>query len=334
MTPTEAHLEEPLIKYVRKDFPVLRQDQTIQEALDTIRQKGVGEKIIYFYVVDEKEKLLGVLPTRRLLTSPNEKRVAEVMVTRVVAIPATANLLEACELFALHRFLAFPVVDSERHMIGMVDVGLFTEEVLDLSEPREGDSLFEALGFHVAQVRDASPFKAYRFRFPWLLTTIGTGTVCALLAGRFETTLEKSIVLAFFLTLVLGLGESVAIQSMTVTIQALRSMHPTLGWYLRTFRREAFTAVMIGASSGLVVGTIVWLWRGESLAALSIGLSITFALFMACLIGLTIPSLLHAFKLDPKIAAGPITLGITDVVTLLFYFSLGALLLGKLSGAP
>src|SRR5437879_2089430 len=106
----EAHLEESILKHTRKDFPLLHQGQTVAEALDTIRREGIGEKIIYFYVVDGEERLVGVLPTRRLLTSPSDKRVDEIMVTRIVAIPSTATLLEACELFALHKFFAFPVV--------------------------------------------------------------------------------------------------------------------------------------------------------------------------------------------------------------------------------
>jgi magnesium transporter len=328
MRAEEAHLAESILRHTRKDFPLLHQEQTVQEALDTIRKEGIGEKIIYFYVVDAEQRLVGVLPTRRLLTSPSDRHLAEIMVTRIVAIPSTADLLEACELFALHKFFAFPVVDDQRRIIGMVDVNLFTEEVLDLAQGEEPDDLFEAIGFHASQVRDASPLKGFRYRFPWLLATIGSGTACALLARAFETTLTQSIVLAFFLTMVLGLGESVSMQSMTVTIQALHATHPTLRWYLRTLKREISTALLLGISCGLVVALIVWLWQGHARAALSIGTSIILSLFAASLIGLTIPSLLHAFRLDPKIAAGPVTLAIADTLTLLFYFVMGTWLLG------
>jgi magnesium transporter len=71
----------------------------------------------------------------------------------------------------------------------------------------------------------------------------------------------------------------------------------------------------------------VWVWRGTGLAAVAIGGSISLALCAACFFGLTVPSLLHAFKLDPKIAAGPLTLALTDIFTLLFYFTLAAVLL-------
>jgi magnesium transporter len=249
------------------------------------------------------------------------------MVTRIVAIPSTATLLEACELFALHKFFAFPVIDEQHRIVGMVDVNLFTEEVLDLAEGEPPDDLFEALGFRVAQVRDASPLKAFRYRFPWLLASIASGTACALLARAFETTLAQSILLAFFLTMVLGLGESVSMQSMTVTIQALHATRPTLRWYLRTLNREISTALLLGMSCGIVVAAIIWLWQGHVRAALSIGGSIVLSLFTACLIGLSIPSLLHALRLDPKIAAGPIALALADVLTLFFYFAMATWLL-------
>ncbi len=327
MTHETEHLHQPVSDVARKDVATLPQDFTIQEALAAIRQRGVGEKIVYFYVVDPERRLAGVLPTRRLLTAPLEQRLADVMVTRVVAIPRTATVLEACEAFVLHKFLAFPVVDEERRIVGVVDVGLLTEEAFDIAEREQTDALFGSIGFRVSQVRDASPLRAFRFRFPWLMATIGSGTLCALLASAYEITLAKSIVLSFFLTMVLGLAESVSIQSMTVTIQALRATQPTLGWYVRTFRREAGTALLLGAACGVVVGLIVWFWRGAGVAGVAIGASILLALCAACFFGLTVPTLLHAWKLDPKIAAGPVTLAFTDIFTLLFYFSLAALLL-------
>ena len=327
MKPDANHLQQSVLTVARTDVATLRQDFTVQQALDAIRQRGLGEKIVYFYVVDDGERLVGVLPTRRLLTAPLGQRLAGVMVGGVVAIPQTATVLEACEAFVLHKFLAFPVVDEERRIVGVVDIGLFTEEVFDVAETERTDELFEAIGFRVSQVREASSVRAFRFRFPWLLATIGSGTLCALLASAYELTLAKSIVLAFFLTLVLGLGESVSIQSMTVTIQALRAIRPTWRWYVGAFRREVGTAALLGTMCGVVVGLIVWLWRGAGLAAVSIGGSILLALCAACFFGLSVPALLHALKLDPKIAAGPVTLALTDIFTLVFYFSLAAWLL-------
>jgi len=114
---------------------------------------------------------------------------------------------------------------------------------------------------------------------------------------------------------------------MTLTIQALRFTHPGLKWYLAAFLREAKTALLLGVACGLVVGTIVWLWRGTGMPAVVIGASILLSLCSACLLGLTVPSLLHALKLDPKIAAGPVTLALSDICTILVYFTLADVLL-------
>lgn len=321
------HLDQPVLPYARKDFAELRHDFTIEQALAAIRQHGVGEKVVYFYVVDEQGKLRGVLPTRRLLTASLSQRLEQIMIDRVVTVPHTATILDACELFLMHRLLAFPIVDDRQRIIGVVDVGLFTQEVLDVGERERTDEVFEALGFRINQVRAASPWRAFRLRFPWLLATIGSGMVCALLASKFALTIQKSLMLTFFITLALALGESVSIQSMALAVQALRASRPSLRWFARALWREAGTALLLGAGCGSVVVSIISLWRGTGLPAFVIGGSVFLSLFSACLFGLTVPALLHWLKLDPKIAAGPLTLALTDVFTLLSYFGLAALML-------
>src|SRR3984893_2032866 len=180
----------PVAEHARKDFPLLQADASVDKALETIRREGIGERVIYFYAVDEQKRLVGVVPTRRLLTAAPETPLREIMVPRVIALPAKATVLDACEFFVLYKFLAFPVVDGDRRVVGVVDADVFMESVLE--EPSaEGeavtrDDFFEALGFHLAEVRDASPWRAFRYRFPWLLATIAGGTICAMLAGAFE----------------------------------------------------------------------------------------------------------------------------------------------------
>jgi magnesium transporter len=327
MKKTTDHLHQPVITVARKDFATLSEGLTVQQALDEIRSHGIGEKIVYFYVVDGDGCLKGVVPTRRLLTAPLDQRLSEVMIRQVVTIPQHAKIVDALEFFVIHKFLAFPVVDQKLHIVGVLDVNLFTEEVFDLTERERMEEVFEFIGFQISQVRDASPVRAFRFRIMWLLATIASGTVCALLASSYEGTLAKTLILAFFLTLVLGLGESVSIQTMTVTIQALRSASLSLRWFTRALRREAATALLLGSTCGLSVGLIVWFWHWAGLAAIAIGASITLVIMVACLLGLSIPTLLHSLKLDLKIAAGPMTLAMADIFTIIIYLSLAAVLL-------
>ena len=281
MNASPQPLDRPVSEFIRTDFAQLLVSMTAREAFDVIREKGIGEKIIYFYVVDEDERLVGVLPTRRLLTAALDQRIGDLMIKRIIAIPQTATLLEACEFFVLHKFLAFPVVDADRRIIGIIDVGVFTEEVFDIAEREQHEDVFETIGFHISQVREANPLKAFRYRFPWLLVSIASGSACAVVASFFADTLAQSLVIAFFLSLVLQLGESVSMQSMTVTIQALRSARPSLRWYGGTLGRELSTALLLGAGCATVVTLIVWLWWKVLLPSVVIGASVLASQLMA-----------------------------------------------------
>jgi magnesium transporter len=246
-----------------------------------------------------------------------------------VAVPAKATLLDACEFFVLYKFLAFPVVDEQRHIVGIIDANLFAEEILEAgdTEDRSRETMpidpefFAALGFRLEQIRGASALRAFRFRFPWLLVTVTGGTLSAILAGFFEATLAGSLIIAFFLTMVLGLNESVSIQSMSVTIHALRSVTVTWDWLAPAFRRELATAALLGVFCGFVVCIIAWVWHHDLRAAVVIGGSIALSLVTACALGFAVPSLLHRLNLDPKIAAGPVTLASADFIALVIYFT-------------
>lgn len=318
---------QPVLEIARKDFTAINKNLKVDDAFKKIREEGVGERIFYFYVVDDENKLVGVLPTRRLLVGGLEQKIEDLMVKHVAALPKTATVYDALEFFATYKFLAFPVVDEERKMLGVVDVNLFTEELLNAEEPEEVNDVFEEIGFKISEVKNASPFKAWRYRFPWFLSTITGGTICALLAGMFEATLTESILIAFFLTLMLGLGESISIQSMTVTIQTLHTAQPSLKWYLKNLLKEIQTAALIGLSSAILVGLIIFIWKSSLISAAVIALSALLVQLIAALLGLSVPSALHALKLDPKIAAGPITLALTDVFTILFYLGLTTLMM-------
>ena len=334
---TIPDFDTPVVEHARKDFPLLDAGMTVGEALERIRHEGVGERVIYFYAIDKEKRLVGVVPTRRLLTAPLETALHEVMVRRVVAVPYTATLLDACEFFVLYKFLAFPVVDEQRRVVGIIDANLFAEEILEAGDTEDrsrnrdslpiGPEFFEALGFRLEQIRGVSAWRAFRFRFPWLLVTVAGGTLSAILAGFFEATLAGSLIIAFFLTMVLGLNESVSMQSMSVTIHALRSVTVTWDWLASAFRRELATAALLGVCCGLVVSVIAWVWHDNLREAVVIGGSIAISLVTACAFGLAVPSLLHRLKLDPKIAAGPVTLVLADFIALAIYFTSAWLIL-------
>ncbi len=321
------NLDDPIIRHARHDYTPLQLGWTIGEALDTLREQEIAEKIVYFYVVDSEGTLVGVVPTRRLLMSEPEALVASIMVDRVAAIPDDATVLTACEFFILHRFLAFPIIDKRRRLVGVVDVNLFTDEVFSMAQKRSAEHVFQLIGVHVALGRQVSPLLSFRDRFPWLVCNIVGGIGCALLAGRYEHFLNATIVLALFIPVVLTLCESVSIQSMTLTLISLQQERINWQIFLLNLRRELTTAALLGLASGMVVGGVCWIWKGQVLVALAIGVSITLAMLTSCLLGVLVPATIRRFRGDPRIAAGPIALATTDMMTLLFYFGLSSRLL-------
>lgn len=250
------------------------------------------------------------------------------MISRVVTITKTATVLDACEMFLMHKSLAFLVVDAARRLVGVVNVSLFADEVFDLSEKSDLNDVFQTIGLRVTEVQNAAPVRAFQLQFPWLISTILGGVCCALLRSVYETMLATSLVLAFFPTPVPGVGESVSARSLSVALQSLHGTTPGRSWFVRAMPKEFVVAMMQGSASGAIAGAVGWLWRGSPAAALVIGVSIPLAMLVAFLIGFTVPTVLHLLKLNPRIAAGPITLALADIRTLVFYFSLASVILG------
>lgn len=321
------HLNDRVTAHMRTDFARLRVDQTVAEALDAIRQSAVGGRIVYFYVLDADGRLHGVIPTRALLLSPPEARLNELMVKRVISVPPDARLLDVCDLFVLHRLLAFPVVDGDGRMIGVIDVEHYTDELLQLGDREINDDVFQLIGVRLAKIRKASVPQVVRFRFPWLLCNIGGGLLCAILSRRFEWVLAEVITLALFIPVVLALAESVSIQTLTLTLQ---SHHGTRSDWRRWFGElaaEAPVGLLLGLGTGAIVGGAAWLWLGAPAVGLTVAASIAAAVAVAAVLGIAVPAILWSMQRDPRVASGPIALALTDLATLTIYFGLAAALL-------
>jgi magnesium transporter len=319
-------LNDPVERYLRRDFTTLSPDQTVAEALESLRSKHLSEEIIYFYVTDDDGRLFGVVPTRRLLMSPTQETISSIMVRNMVTIPHSATVADACEFFVLHRFLAFPVVDEDKRLLGVIDVNLFTEGVFDIAETHSFDSIFQLIGVHAARGRRESSWSSFRRRFPWLTANIAGGLLCAAVAALYQDLLEVLVILSLFIPIVLALAESVSIQSMTLTLQSFQDRFhwPTFG---KAMGREFLTASLLGIFSGAIVAAVIWGWKGETLVSIAVWGSIFLSMVTACLLGVLLPTVIHAFKGDPKIAAGPIVLALTDTATLIFYFNIAGILL-------
>jgi magnesium transporter len=323
----QRQLNDLVTQHMRTDFARLRDTQTVGEALAAVREGQSEGRIIYFYVVDEENRLKGVVPTRRLLLSPLDTQVADIMIREAVALPKTATVLEACEFFVLHRLLAFPVVDEARRIIGMVDIELYTKEVSDLDRNAQSSDLFQLIGVHLAEAQHGTMWTAFRSRFPWLLANMTGGILAAFLSGLFEVELQQVVALAMFIPVVLALSESVSIQSVSLALQGLRGHRPTMRTALRKVRLELMTGLLLGVVSAAAVGLVAFLWLGHARLAMVLLGGIGASVACSAVIGVAMPNALRLMHRNPQVAAGPIALALADMTTLLVYFNLARQLL-------
>ncbi len=313
-------LNRSVSQFASKEHASFFMEDTVFEALEKLRREGFPDKIIYFYVVDEQKALKGVVPTRKLLLANPESKIKEIMEESVIHLRESQTLKQALETFAFHKLLALPVVDKEGKLLGVVDVELYMEEAFDVKDSSHRREVFQLLGFTLEE--KASTWRSYKLRMPWLFCNMVGGFACAIISQIHEIVIGKFLVLAMFIPLVLTLSESVSMQSMTQSLQFLRKAQLSIQFALKKIIKEWKTVVFLSLTSGGFVGAISLLWGEGALSSCTIGLGIFVSVLLSSSFGTLIPILLHALRLDPKVASGPVVLMFADVLTTFFYLSL------------
>ena len=325
MTLAKKHdLNRPVRDFALPVETVVRANQTIQQALDSLRSRKIEHKVIYFYVVDDQRRLVGVIPTRTLLLSDPSRNVRDVMETAVALASESTTLEEAMELFAIYRLLALPVVDGQGRLTGHIDIDLYTDEAVDVSESERAAELFQLMGLSLQEVRRPTAWSGYVMRMPWLLCNIVGGVACAAIASMYGRLLSNMLIVAMFIPLVLTLSESISMQSMTLSLHQLRLSTAAWRGLWRRSSAEWKTMLMIGASCGALAALAVSFLTPDFHAVGAIGVSIALSMATAATLGAGVPILLHILRLDPKVAAGPVVLMIGDIITTALYLALAA----------
>lgn len=333
MPPTHSASEvldlssERVIDFVHRDFVTLGGDLTVKRAIEALQRRKDDGRILYFYVVDAEGRLIGVMPARLFITRDPAKKLSEVCLREIIAIYSDYTLLEAAKIFERHRFLSLPVINRRGQITGVLDLHVFTARSIDLSDRAVLEEVFQTIGIRLGGLVGAGPVRSWWLRFPWLLSTLAGGALCVLVSGVFESTLAASIVLAIFLAPILALGESTAIQSMTISLQLLGLGELGLRQALGRIAREAATGLFLGASAGSIVFALETLWKGFGGLGLVILASVSIAMCSASMVGFVLPWILFRFKVNLKVAAGPIVLAVADVATILVYLGVASAVL-------
>lgn len=318
-------LNTPVRDMARPDVVRLLETETISEALSRLRGEQVGERIVYFYVTDDTGQLVGVVPTRRLILSAPSTLVGEVMIHPAVAVQESEPFGEALRTITERRLLALPVVDESRRLKGVLDITVFTQTLLDLERRESADEVFQLAGVHIEQERSRSELWVVRRRLPWLLFNVCSGIGAAFISQFFDELLRLVLAIAFFVPLVLTLAESVAMQTVTMSLSQLQVTKQVRG--IGGILRELRVGVLLGITSGIVVALIGFVWMRSLTIAGVIGGAVLLAGATGASFGFFVPRLVRRWKLNPTIASGPVTLALTDLAALTCYFGLSSLVM-------
>jgi magnesium transporter len=300
----------------------LHQDQTIEQALISLRERKIDEKIIYFYVVDDEGRLKGIVPSRQLIIKEPHLTIKEIMVHSIVQLREEQTLEEAIELFSSHQLLALPVVDHKQQLKGIIDVQVYLEDSFDIASARHNSDVFQILGLTLAMGKRKSPLQNYRIRMPWVVCNMVGGIICAVIAYLYQSVLAKVLLLAMFIPLILTLNESIAMQSMTQSLHFLT--RPNISWkriFYRIFLEEKMV-ILLALTCGIVIGLISLFWGGGFGPSATIAVALFVSICVSASAGASIPLVLHSRSLDPKVASGPVVLMFSDIITTTIYLSL------------
>lgn len=142
------------------------------------------------------------------------------------------------------------------------------------------------------------------------------------MSGLYEAELQRVVALALFIPVVLALAESVSVQSVSLALQALHGKPPNVAALFQKLRRESMTGLFLGTATGLIVGLVALLWLGQLQVMLCVLGGIAGGVMCAAVVGVAMPNMLRLIQRDPQVAAGPVALATSDMITLLLYFSL------------
>lgn len=311
-------------------YVTLRSDQTVSQALDTIRQEAPDKETIYqAYVLDQTRHLVGTVSLRDLILAVPTVMIEEIMVKEVIKSEAQAPRTNATRQIAHYNLIAVPVVNESGQMVGIVT----HDDALDVTqeESTEDQLKLGAVGRLAHSLKDATIGALYRTRVGWLVILIFGNIFSGAGIAHFEDLIERMVSLVFFLPLLIDSGGNAGSQSATLMVRSLATGDVKAKDWLQMLSKEIVVALMLGITMALVVSTISILRAGPEVA-LVVSITMVAIVIVGSVIGMLLPFVLTRFNLDPASASAPLITSICDGVGVLIYFNIASYIL-KLPGA-
>lgn len=310
------------------DFLSFRTGLRVEEVIARLRQLARGQvPLSYCYVVDEADKLVGVLNMRDLLLAEGAAPVESVMITKVLKVSPFTDREELVTLFAKKHFLTVPVADNDGKLLGVVP----TSSIIASTEEEASEDIQILFGASAEErVFSSTWFKITR-RLPWLTINLATVFLAGAVVALFEGLIARVAVLAVFLPIIAGQGGNAGTQTLSVVIRGMLMREIALAdaWHL--VKTEVLVGLANGFATGVMTALAAWLWKGSPLIGLIAGLSMIITMVAAGLSGALIPLTMKRLGYDPAHSSGIFLTTVTDVTGFFSFLGLAWLLRAYLS---
>ena len=330
-----AYAEDDAGGLMSPRYARLRPDMTVDEAITYLRRHAAqrAETLTYAYVLTPDHKLLGVVSYRDLITAKPDQRVEAIMRTDLITVPEAMDQEELSRLFAAHRLMAFPVVDAEGRMKGIVTV----DDIVDVVREEATEDIQKIGG---TAVLDAPYLRVgigemIKKRAGWLAFLFLGESLTATAMGYFQAEIARAVVLALFVPLVISSGGNSGSQATTIVIRAMALGEVKLRDWWHVMRREILSGLGLGAILASIGIARILVWETvfhtygpyHTLIALCVAGSLIGVVLWGTIVGSMLPFLLRRLGLDPATASAPFVATLVDVTGLIIYFTMARILL-------
>ncbi len=310
------------------EYIFLRKDMTVEEAIDVIRRTGLDSETIYTcYVIEPDRTLIGVITVRELLLNSNNSSIADIMNTNIIYVETKTDKEDVAKLFDKYDFLAFPVVDAEKRLVGIITVDDAIDVIRD--EATEDFSKMAAVMPIEESYFKASVFKHARNRILWLIILMISATITGAIITGYEETFSAIPLLIACLPMLMDTGGNCGSQTSTMIIRGMAVDEMKPRDFLKVWWKEIRIALIVGIALAAVNFLRVLLLYHSSADKIQLAITTSSALmFTVCLaqsLGCMLPMLAKACKLDPAIMASPLITTIVDALSVTVFFAIAVL---------
>lgn len=317
----KKHSGVKIKEFLQKGFICIPLDDTVGEAIQRVRHTAQKGNIFYLYVTDEANRLSGVVSIRNLLLAKDTQKVREVYSPNPVFLQQDLLIEDAYSIFSKSRFLSLPVVDHEGHVKGVLHAHELLEEygksTEQLFEERSRGEMYELLGIK-AEDTSMSVARTAWGRLPWLFVNVIGGSISAFFIHGLGGRLSRAVEFLAFVPILLIVSESVGMQTASIIMTQLHRVKSkkhkiTLHW------KELGVALLLGTTLAVLLGSALQFWKNDWQLSLSIAITTALGPLLVAFIGNLVPQIFHRLRFDPRVAAGPVVLAVSDSLTLLFF---------------